>query len=137
MLVALRSLLPAPPPVAQVTRLSLRASRPEPSPLVARYSLLFAVCAMPFAMPFALCFLPGWNYTPSMPTTLPIEQMTWDEKLRAMEALWAELCREEERLESPAWHADVLNERAARVASGEEQFIEWETAKRELRNRLT
>jgi hypothetical protein len=72
-----------------------------------------------------------------MPTTLPIEQMTWDEKLCAMEALWADLCRDEDRIESPAWHDQILKERAARVASGAEKFMAWETAKRELRNRLT
>ena len=72
-----------------------------------------------------------------MTTTLPIEQMTWDEKLCAMEALWADLCREADRIESPAWHAPILKERAERVASGAEKFMDWETAKRELRNRLT
>lgn len=72
-----------------------------------------------------------------MPTTLPIEKMTWDEKLRAMEALWEDLCREPDRIESPAWHGQVIEERSARVAAGEEQFIDWETAKRELRDRLT
>ncbi len=71
-----------------------------------------------------------------MPNTLPIEQMTRDEKLCAMEALWTDLCREEECLESPAWHAQILQERAARVAAGAEKFMDWETAKRELRNRL-
>ena len=54
-----------------------------------------------------------------------------------MEALWADLCRKENRLELPAWHAQFLKERAARVASGAETFLDWETAKRELRNRLT
>ena len=72
-----------------------------------------------------------------MPTTLPLDQMTLEEKLRAMEALWADLSRHEDQIESPAWHAQVLNERAARVRSGAEKFMDWETAKRELRNRLT
>jgi hypothetical protein len=68
---------------------------------------------------------------------LPIEQMTRDEKLCAMEALWADLCRQEELLDSPAWHAQVLKERAARVAAGTEKFMDWEIAKKELRQRLT
>ena len=50
-----------------------------------------------------------------------------------MEALWADLSRDEEALESPAWHADALRETAKRVASGEEKMLDWEQAKSKLR----
>jgi len=53
-----------------------------------------------------------------------------------MEALWTNLSRHEERLESPAWHENVLRERQARVKSGEATFVDWETAKQQLRERL-
>ena len=72
-----------------------------------------------------------------MDITLPLEQMTTAEKLRAMEALWADLSRNEESIPSPAWHGQVLEEREARVKSGQEKFIDWEAAKQELRDRLT
>ena len=72
-----------------------------------------------------------------MPVEFDIEKMTLEEKLRAMETLWADLSRNAETLQSPDWHGDVLKERAARVASGEEQYVDWEQAKRELRQRLT
>jgi len=72
-----------------------------------------------------------------MDITLPLEQMTVAEKLRAMEALWADLSRNEENIQSPCWHGQVLEEREARVKSGEEKFIDWEAAKQELRDRLT
>ena len=72
-----------------------------------------------------------------MPSPLPLDQMTREEKLRALEALWEDLSRHDDQIESPAWHGEVLEERAARVRSGEEQFLDWETAKRELRDRLT
>ncbi|HCL92547.1 MAG: addiction module protein [Verrucomicrobia bacterium] len=62
--------------------------------------------------------------------------MTLEEKLRAMEALWANLSRNEQDLQSPAWHEQVLDEREQRVKSGQEQFVSWEDAKRELRDRL-
>lgn len=62
--------------------------------------------------------------------------MSMDEKLRVMEALWADLSRHEEQLESPGWHADVLKAREERVTSGQETFVEWEAAKKELRDRL-
>lgn len=71
-----------------------------------------------------------------MDITLPLDQMTLAEKLRVMETLWADLSRNEQELESPAWHEQVLKERDQRVRAGEETFIDWETAKRQLRDRL-
>ena len=37
---------------------------------------------------------------------------------------------------SPAWHGDVLAERDRLIESGEEKFVDWETAKRKLREEL-
>ena len=71
-----------------------------------------------------------------MDAVLPLDQMTTAEKLRAMEALWADLSRNADSFESPAWHADVLRERDQRIAEGKEPSIEWEVAKRKLRERL-
>jgi Putative addiction module component len=68
-------------------------------------------------------------------SALTIENMTWDEKLRAMEELWKSLSREEARLESPPWHEEALRETAARHDAGKEQPVDWEAAKRELRKR--
>lgn len=65
-----------------------------------------------------------------------LETMTLPEKLRLMEALWENLRRHEAVLESPAWHESVLRERQARVGSGEAVFMDWETAKQQLRDRL-
>jgi putative addiction module component len=70
-----------------------------------------------------------------MDITLPLDQMTIEEKLRVMEALWADLSRNEESFPSPRWHEQVLKEREERVASGLETFESWEEAKHELRNR--
>jgi hypothetical protein len=70
-----------------------------------------------------------------MESTLPLERMTTAEKLRAMEALWADLSRHEEQIESPTWHEGVLRERDERMNSGRESAMDWETAKRQLRDR--
>lgn len=72
-----------------------------------------------------------------MPIELEIEKMTLEEKLRAMEALWADLSRNEQTIQSPPWHEQLLKEREERVKTGQEEFQSWEDAKRELRNRLT
>ncbi len=71
-----------------------------------------------------------------MEITLPLDQMTVEEKLRAMEAIWADLSRDEANVPSPAWHGQVLREREERVRAGQETPIPWEQAKRELRERL-
>jgi len=53
-----------------------------------------------------------------------------------MEAIWADLSKAETEMESPAWHEDALKETEARVAAGQERIADWETAKRELRQRF-
>jgi len=69
-----------------------------------------------------------------MQATLPLDRMTREEKYRAMEELWADLSRDEAQFESPAWHGDVLRERVEAVKSGKEAFVDWETAKKKLRD---
>ena len=63
--------------------------------------------------------------------------MTLRDKLAAMESLWEELARTPEVIESPAWHKDILDERRQRLAEGQSRFIDWETAKAEIRNKLS
>jgi hypothetical protein len=72
-----------------------------------------------------------------MEATLPLSQMSVAEKLRAMEMLWADLSRNEAQIESPAWHGEVLHDREEKIKSGEETFMDWETAKKQLRDKLT
>jgi hypothetical protein len=70
-----------------------------------------------------------------MEVMLPLEKMTSADKLRVMETLWRDLSRNHEQFESPKWHGEVLNERAKRMKAGKESFMDWETAKRQLRQR--
>ena len=70
-----------------------------------------------------------------MQATLPLDKMTKEEKLRAMEELWADLSRDEAQVQSPAWHGEVLHDRAEAVKSGKEVFMDWEAAKKQLRDR--
>lgn len=60
--------------------------------------------------------------------------MSIPDKLRLMEALWNDLSKTD--IDSPAWHGDVLAERDRLIASGEECFVNWETAKAQLRKEL-
>ncbi len=68
-----------------------------------------------------------------MITQADIENMSREEKLRAMEVLWQEISKEEPAPESPDWHAELLEETQSRVAAGTEGRVDWEDAKRRLR----
>ena len=72
-----------------------------------------------------------------MPFNLPLKDMTLHEKLLAMESLWEDLARTPEAIESPSRHKDILDERNKRLAEGKSRFIDWETAKTEIRNKLS
>jgi len=68
---------------------------------------------------------------------LQLKQMSLEEKLQAMEALWDDLCRQEEQLASPAWHGDVLEERVASLGRGDEIPEDWEAAKEAIKKDLS
>ena len=70
-----------------------------------------------------------------MPILLPLKKMSRDEKLRAMEAIWADLSRDEGRFESPAWHKDELRKAEHTVEEGKAKFSDWEEAKKRLRRK--
>ena len=63
--------------------------------------------------------------------------MTLEEKLRAMEALWYDLCRREEAVPVPQWHKDLLDERERLVEQGNARFIDWEAAKKRISERIS
>ena len=68
-------------------------------------------------------------------TTIDMQRMSREEKLKVMHALWEDLARDEDAVESPAWHGDALRETEERVRSGAEQVLDWDEAKAELRRR--
>jgi hypothetical protein len=67
---------------------------------------------------------------------LPLSEMSVEEKLQAMEALWEDLSHNA-ALESPAWHEEVLVERERQLEAGEARFIDWELAKADIRKRVS
>ena len=60
---------------------------------------------------------------------LPLNEMSVEEKLQTMEALWESLSVNPDAVESPAWHEEELRERERKIASGEAKFINWQEAK--------
>jgi hypothetical protein len=67
---------------------------------------------------------------------LPLSQMAISEKLRTMEALWANLCENSDELAAPSWHGDILTERDSRVAEGTEKIYKWNDAKKNIRDSI-
>lgn len=60
-----------------------------------------------------------------------IHQLPLREKLLLMEALWAEISRDEQNLEVPQWHKEILDERERLLAEGKAKVVDWEEAKRQ------
>lgn len=71
-----------------------------------------------------------------MSTTIDLQEMTTPDKLRLMEALWENLSTSSTEVASPEWHGEILAERDRWIDSGEEAFIDWDTAKKQLREEL-
>jgi hypothetical protein len=65
---------------------------------------------------------------------LGIENLSRTEKLRMMESLWDDLARDTFALPSPDWHGDELKETEFAHAAGEAGFVDWESAKKMMRD---
>ena len=66
---------------------------------------------------------------------IPLEKMTKEEKLAAMELIWQDLTRDADAFESPAWHEEELRKTEERIDAGLEMPMSFEEAKRKLLRR--
>lgn len=71
-----------------------------------------------------------------MPDAIDISRLSREEKLRVMEAIWEDLSREAEQVESPEWHREALEETDRRFQAGQDSVVNWQEAKKELRKRF-
>ena len=58
------------------------------------------------------------------------------EKLRIIEVLWGDLAADDNGLQSPAWHEGELRKTEAELAAGRVEVVDWQVAKKELRQRF-
>jgi hypothetical protein len=58
-----------------------------------------------------------------MSDTIETKHLSREEKLRVMEALWDDLSKDPEQVESPGWHRDVLDERKKKIENGQAEFF--------------
>ena len=71
-----------------------------------------------------------------MSITLPLKQMSAEEKIRIMESIWDDLCDTAGSTLSPDWHGNVLADRQAAVLAGKDEVMDWETAKKRISDEL-
>lgn len=67
---------------------------------------------------------------------ISIDNLTTVEKLMLMERLWADLSQHPEDVPSPEWHRQIIAERMSAVQDGSAEFVDFDAAKRYLRDRL-
>jgi hypothetical protein len=72
-----------------------------------------------------------------MDTVLPLDRMAVEEKLKAIEILWDDLCRNERQLPVADWQKQLLDEREQQIQTGEAKFSDWNAAKKRIRERTS
>ena len=55
--------------------------------------------------------------------TEKLKEMSKKEKLVLMEQIWDSLLQEDDGIDSPQWHKEILEERMAKIKKGEAKFI--------------
>ncbi len=71
-----------------------------------------------------------------MQNSFEIRLLSKAEKLRMMEAIWEDLSKDDDEVESPKWHQDALEETEERLKTGKEKVVDWGKAKEDLRERF-
>lgn len=72
-----------------------------------------------------------------MEVVLPLEKMSAEEKLQAMEIIWDDLCRKADGIPSPSWHEKVLRQREHKIKQGDDEFLDWNDAKKQIRRKTS
>lgn len=73
----------------------------------------------------------------TMAITLPLEKMSTEEKISTMERIWDDLCRRAEEIPSPPWHKKILQQREECEQKDADAFIDWDAAKKNIRDSLS
>ena len=68
---------------------------------------------------------------------LNIEEMTTEEKIQTMEMLWDDLCRKQADIQTPDSHKDILDKREKLIMEGKAKFVDLETAKQDIADRIS
>ncbi|WP_304511836.1 addiction module protein [Desulfobacula sp.] len=69
-----------------------------------------------------------------MKYNLPLDKMNVHDKISTMELLWDDICRNTPDFTSPSWHEEILMEREKKIKQGIDDFIDWDVAKKNIRD---
>jgi putative addiction module component (TIGR02574 family) len=65
-----------------------------------------------------------------------LQKLPLRERLMMMETLWESIAPLEDEIEVPQWHKNLLDEREKLVREGKAKFVDWETAKEQIRKAI-
>ena len=68
-----------------------------------------------------------------MKVAVDLKAMSVPEKMELIQAVWDDLLNSGSEPESPNWRGELLRRREERVKNGRESFVDWESAKAEMR----
>ncbi len=71
-----------------------------------------------------------------MSITVPLENISFEEKIQTMELLWDDLCHSSDAIESPVWHKDILIDRERALSERDDKFMDWEIAKNNIKKEI-
>lgn len=72
-----------------------------------------------------------------MEVTLPLEKMSTEEKIQTMETIWDDLCKKADSISSPSWHEKVLNDREEGIKNGDDEFVDWKIAQKNIQKSIS
>jgi putative addiction module component (TIGR02574 family) len=68
---------------------------------------------------------------------LPLAKLTLAQKLDLIEALWDDIIKDQQALESPNWHQGILQDRQKALEAGKASVHDWEEAKERIRRNVS
>jgi hypothetical protein len=72
-----------------------------------------------------------------MRLALSVENISIEEKIQTMETMWDDLCRKADSIPSPAWHEKVLNNREKEISNRDDIFIDWNSARKSMKDSIS
>ena len=69
--------------------------------------------------------------------TLSIEKMMVKGKLEVRKEFWTDIPCEHDRIPVPHWHKEILDKREKLVMEGKARFVDMESAKKRIADRIS
>ena len=67
---------------------------------------------------------------------ISIADLSLAQKLDLMESIWNDLSKDEQSLQSPDWHEEILHDREAALKEGKAKVSDWTDAKKRIKSNL-